>query len=150
MKLSSVAPNEFPAALIDEGQRFAVDMLERYGELLPVAFTSGPGRKPGLSSAYHDQPATGTELLGLLYGGLRTSATKGEFESVAVFSEGEMGDRDALVCFVEDANGKCALIITPFRYSSRPLRALGMQMRRGQVILDAPQLKTADRRIFVT
>lgn len=150
IRLSASAPSEVPAALVDEGQSFAISMLEQYGELLPFAFTAVQGAKPGLFSAYHDQPATGAELLGLLYGGLKTSAAKDEFDSVAVFSEGTFGNGDALVCFVENSAGQRALIVAPFRYERRPLRVLGVQVRRGRLVLDAPQATPTGRRIFLS
>jgi hypothetical protein len=136
--------------MVDDGQTFAIDMLERFGELLPFAFTANSDGKHGMFSAYHHEPMTGNEFLAQLYDGLRIAALRGEIENAAIFTEGEMDGGDALVCFAERRGAEGAVVFAPFRYVAKPWKLLNTTVRRGKIALSAPMIKKTERRLFVS
>jgi hypothetical protein len=122
-------PREEMDALLDTLLTFAQDMLQKHGEFYPFAASiDSAGALQFVAADVGDEHPRSSELLEVLYDGLRRQAESGEIRASGVCADvrvappGTDDPADAIAASLEHADAEPANVFLP--YAKRKLRGI--------------------------
>jgi len=126
-----VTPNEEVQALMNEGIRFAAEMLEEHGEFLPYGFAMDvDGEIRPVAAVDGDEEPPPEEIIEFLNIRFRRGADSGQYKATALFVNVRVtppGGRetDAVQVGLEHRAGNCLNVYFPYGRSIRRVMELG-------------------------
>src|SRR6266487_4654108 len=139
-----MTPKEEVEILMNEGIKFAKQMLSQHGEFLPFANALRPnGKIVDVGASDGTEQPKSQNLIDLLIDGLRGAVSQGEYIAIAIFFDvkvsrpGDGKKVDAVQVGVEHKDGYCADVFFPYTLTQGDVTVDGVFAQSREAVLFA-------------